>query len=68
MRKLTMFITAVCVLFLIKLQWPKGPVIIYRLGGGWREAEDLELNKVRFILADPPYERYFTEVIPSNNI
>ena len=26
------------------------------------------LNKVRFILADPPYERYFTEVIPSNNI
>ena len=34
MRKLTMFITAVCVLFLIKLQWPKGPVIIYRLGGG----------------------------------
>ena len=47
MRKLTIFITAVCVLFLIKLQWPKGPVII---------------------LADPPYERYFTEVIPSNNI
>ena len=36
MRKLTMFITAVCVLFLIKLQWPKGPVIIYRLGGGRR--------------------------------
>ena len=34
MRKLTMFITAVCVLFLIKLQWPKGPVIIYRPGGG----------------------------------
>ena len=51
MRKLTMFITAVCVLFLIKLQ-----------------AEDLGLKKVRFILADPPYERYFTEVIPSNNI
>ena len=51
MRKLTMSITAVCVLFLIKLQ-----------------AEDLGLNKVRFILADPPYERYFTEVIPSNNI
>ena len=71
MRKLTMFITAVCVLFLIKLQWPKGPVIIYRLGrwgGGEGEAEDLGLNKVRFILADPPYERYFTEVIPSNNI
>ena len=71
MRKLTMFITAVCVLFLIKLQWPKGPVIIYRLGrwgGGGGEAEDLGLNKVRFILADPPYERYFTEVIPSNNI
>ena len=34
MRKLTIFITAVCVLFLIKLQWPKGPVIIYRRGGG----------------------------------
>ena len=34
MRKLTVFITAVCVLVLIKLQWPKGPVIIYRLGGG----------------------------------
>ena len=33
MRKLTIFITAVCVLFLIKLQWPKGPVIIYRRGG-----------------------------------
>ena len=65
MRKLTMFIPAVCVLFLIKLQWPKGPVIIYRLGG---EAEGLGLNKVRFILADSPYERYFTEVIPSNNI
>ena len=69
MRKLTIFITAVCVLFLIKLQWPKGPVIIYRRGGGGGgEAEDLGLNKVRFILADPPYERYFTEVIPSNNI
>ena len=69
MRKLTMFITAVCVLFLIKLQWPKGPVIIYHLGGGGGgEAEDLALNKVRFILADPPYERYLTEVIPSNNI
>ena len=36
--------------------------------GGGGKAEDLELNKVRFILADPPYERYFTEVIPSNNI
>ena len=70
MRKLTMFITAVRVLFLIKLQWPKGPVINYRLGGGGGggEAEGLGLNKVRFILADPPYERYFTEVIPSNNI
>ena len=43
MRKLTMFITAVCVLFLIKLQWPKGLVIIYRPGGGGGggEAEDL---------------------------
>ena len=74
MRKLTMFITAVCVLFLIKLQWSKGPVIIYRPGGGGKAGGgsggfgDLGLNKARFILADPPYERYFTEVIPSNNI
>ena len=37
-------------------------------GGGGGEAEGLGLNKVRFILTDPPYERYFTEVIPSNNI
>ena len=37
-------------------------------GEGGGEAKDLGLNKVRFILADPPYERYFTEVILSNNI
>ena len=40
----------------------------YLSPGGGGGAKDLELNKVRFILADPPYERYFTEVIPSNNI
>ena len=67
MRKLTMFITAVCVLFLIKLQWPKGPVIIYRRGGGGGGG-GLGLNKGGFFLADSPFERYFTEVIPSNNI
>ena len=39
---------------------------LFIAGGG--EAEGLGLNKVRFILADSPYERYFTEVIPSNNI
>ena len=36
MRNLTMFITAVCVLSLIKLRWAKGAVIIYRLVGGGR--------------------------------
>ena len=52
-----MFITAVCVLSLIKLRWPKGPVIIYRLGGGGGgEAEDLGHNKVRLLLGDPPFE------------
>ena len=39
-----------------------------KAGGGSGGFGDLGLNKARFILADPPYERYFTEVIPSNNI
>ena len=45
-----MFITAVCVLSLIKLRWAKGAVIIYRLvgGGGGGRAEDLGLNKMEF--------------------
>ena len=29
MRKLTMFITAVCVLFLIKLRWPKNKSLFH---------------------------------------
>ena len=36
----------------------RGPVIIYRRG------EDFGLNKVN--LVDPPFECYFTEVIPLN--
>ena len=68
-RNLTMFITAVCVLSLIKLRWPKGTGN-YSSPGEWGggEAEDLGLKKVRFLLGDPPFECYFTEVIPPNNI
>ena len=42
--------------------------MIYLLGGGGGGGgpEDLGLNKVN--LADPPYEFYFTEVIPPNNV
>ena len=65
MRNLTMFITAVCVLSLIKLRWAKGAVIIYRLVGG---EERRIWGYTRWNLADPPIKCYFTpEVIPPNN-
>ena len=41
----------------------QGPVIIYRRGGG----EGFGAKQCE-ILADPPFECYFTEVIPPNNI
>ena len=48
MRWLYMFITAVCVLFLIKLRWPKNKSL-YVLTSIWGSYTDTQANKERCV-------------------
>ena len=48
MRKFIMFITAVCVLFLIKLGWPRKKRLMPRFGDKWPHQGGVEWSGVNF--------------------
>ena len=63
MRELTMFITAVCVLFLIKLRWPKSKSLYETVKKCSRNCSLLEFNRCSFVVDRQVMSRFLLPVL-----
>ena len=63
MRELTMFITAVCVLFLIKLRWPKNKSLYETVKKCSRNCSLLEFNRCSFVVDRQVMSRFLLPVL-----
>ena len=63
MRELTMFITAVCVLFLIKLRWPKNKSLYEIVKKCSRNCSLLEFNRCSFVVDRQVMSRFLLPVL-----
>ena len=63
MRELTMFITAVCVLFLIKLRWPKNKSLFETVKKCSRNCSLLEFNRCSFVVDRQVMSRFLLPVL-----
>ena len=63
MRKLTMFITAVCVLFLIKLRWPKNKSLYETVKKCSRNCSLLEFSRCSFVVDRQVMSRFLLPVL-----
>ena len=63
MRELTMFITAVCVLFLIKLRWPKNKSLYEKVKKCSRNCSLLEFNRCSFVVDRQVMSRFLLPVL-----
>ena len=63
MRELTMFITAVCVLFLIKRRWPKNKSLYETVKKCSRNCSLLEFNRCSFVVDRQVMSRFLLPVL-----
>ena len=63
MRELTMFITAVCVLFFIKLRWPKNKSLYETVKKCSRNCSLLEFNRCSFVVDRQVMSRFLLPVL-----